>query len=88
MILLDVLQLFYFILMLYMMVKILGFINDLSVVLQNHDQDILSAFSLVNSIKQELLEMRNDGWYEYISNVMKIWNKHDIDVPDIDTPYV
>ncbi|CAL5183176.1 unnamed protein product [Lathyrus oleraceus] len=32
--------------------------------------------------------MRNDGWEELISKVMKIYNKHYIDVPDIDALYV
>lgn len=49
MFLLDVLQSFDFIFMLYMMVEILGFTNDLSVALQKRDQDLLNALSLVNA---------------------------------------
>lgn len=67
MFLFDVLQSFDFIFMLYMMFEILGFTNDLSVVLQKHDQDLLNDLSLVNATKQELQEMRNDGWKELIS---------------------
>ncbi|XP_058739937.1 uncharacterized protein LOC131612140 [Vicia villosa] len=88
MLLLDVLQSFDFIFMLYMMVEILGFTNDLSVALQKRDQDLLNALSLVNATKQELQEMRNDGWEELISKVMEICNKLDIDVPDMDASYV
>ncbi|KAL5130844.1 Zinc finger MYM-type protein 1 [Glycine soja] len=88
MLLLDVLQSFDFIFMLYMMVEILGFTNDLSVALQKRDQDLLNALSLVKATKEELQEMRNDGWEELISKVMEICNKHDIDVPDLDAPYV
>ncbi|KAH1221067.1 Zinc finger MYM-type protein 1 [Glycine max] len=84
MLLLDVLQSFDFIFMLYMMVEILGFTNDLSVALQKRDQDLLNALSLVKATKEELQEMRNDGWEELISKVMEICNKHDIDVPDLD----
>ncbi|KAI5387098.1 hypothetical protein KIW84_073309 [Lathyrus oleraceus] len=65
-----------------------GFINDLSLALQKHDQDLLNALSLVNATKQELQEMRNDGWEELISNVIEICNKHDIDVSDMDVSYV
>ena len=67
MLLLDVLQSFDFIFMLYMMVEILGFTNDLSEALQKRDQDLLNALSLVKVTKQELQEMRNDGWEELIS---------------------
>ncbi|KRH30943.1 hypothetical protein GLYMA_11G216600v4, partial [Glycine max] len=88
MLLLDVLQSFDFIFMLYMMVEILGFTNDLSVALQKRDQDLLNALSLVKATKEELQEMRNDGWEELISKVMEICNKHDIDMPDLDAPYV
>ena len=88
MLLLDVLQSFDFIFMLYMMVEILGFTNDLSVALQKRDQDLLNALSLVKATKEELQEMRNDGWEELISKVMEICNKHDIDVPDLDALYV
>ncbi|XP_057428022.1 uncharacterized protein LOC130721274 [Lotus japonicus] len=86
--LLEVLQSFDFIFMLYMMVEILGFTNDLSEALQKRDQDLLNALSLVQATKEELQEMRNDGWEELISKVMKICNKHDIDVPDLDALFV
>ncbi|KAG5010507.1 hypothetical protein JHK87_019022 [Glycine soja] len=88
MLLLDVLQSFDFIFMLYLMVEILIFTNDLSVALQKRDQDLLNALSLVKATKEELQEMRNDGWEELISKVMEICNKHDIDVPDLDALYV
>ncbi|KAL5167248.1 hypothetical protein HKD37_18G052004 [Glycine soja] len=54
------------------------------VALQKRDQDLLNALSLVKATKEELQEMRNDGWEELISKVMEICNKHDIDVPDLD----
>jgi len=31
--------------------------------------------------------MRNKGWQELISKVIKICNKYDIDVLDMDAPY-
>ncbi|KAG4921415.1 hypothetical protein JHK84_050288 [Glycine max] len=86
--LLDVLQSFDFIFMLYLMVEILVFTNDLSVALQKRDQDLLNALSLVKATKEELQEMRNDGWEELISKVMEICNKHDIDVHDLNALYV
>ncbi|KEH42921.1 general transcription factor-like zinc finger protein, putative [Medicago truncatula] len=32
--------------------------------------------------------MRNEGWKKLIYKVIKICNKHDIDVPNMDAPYV
>ncbi|XP_024640541.1 uncharacterized protein [Medicago truncatula] len=86
--LLDVLQSFDFIFMLYMMVEILGITNDLSLALQRRDQDLLNDMSLVNDTKKQLKEMRNEGWEDLISRVVKICTKHDIDVPDMDAPYM
>ncbi|CAJ2651446.1 unnamed protein product [Trifolium pratense] len=70
--LLDLLQSFDFIFMLYMLVEILGFTNDLSVALQKRDQDLINALSLVNATKQELQEMREDGWEELISKLHEL----------------
>ncbi|XP_058759260.1 uncharacterized protein LOC131632536 [Vicia villosa] len=66
--------------------NIQGCINDLSELVQKRGQDLLNVLSLVNATKQELQEMRNDGWEEAISNVMEICNNHDIDVPDMNAP--
>ena len=64
--LLYLLRSFDFIFMLYMLVEMLGFTNDLSLALQRGDQDLINALSLVNATKQELQEMRDDGWEELI----------------------
>jgi len=37
--------------------------------------------------KNNYKEIRNEGWEKLISKVIKICNKHDIDVPDMDAPY-
>ncbi|RZC19012.1 Zinc finger MYM-type protein 1 [Glycine soja] len=63
-----------------------GFTNDLNIALQKCDQDLLNALSLVKATKEELQEMRNNGWEKLISKFMEICNKHDIDMPDLDAP--
>ncbi|KAK2427226.1 zinc finger MYM-type protein [Trifolium repens] len=70
------------------MVEILGITNSLNVALQRHDQDLLNALSLVKDSKDELQELRNDGWEKLVSTVVKVCNKLDIDVPDMDATYV
>ncbi|KRH65473.1 hypothetical protein GLYMA_03G038400v4, partial [Glycine max] len=56
------------------------------IALQKCDQDLLNALSLVKATKEELQEMRNNGWEKLISKFMEICNKHDIDMPDLDAP--
>jgi hypothetical protein len=41
-----------------------------------------------NRVSSLLSEMRNEGWEDLISRVVKICTKHDIDVPDMDAPYM
>lgn len=52
MFLLDILQLFDFIFMWYMMIEILGFTYDLNVALQKRNRDFLNLLSLANATKQ------------------------------------
>lgn len=52
MFLLDILQLFDFIFMWYMMIEILGFTYDLNVALQKRNTDFLNLLSLANVTKQ------------------------------------
>ncbi|XP_058776173.1 uncharacterized protein LOC131650484 [Vicia villosa] len=59
-----------------------------TMLLLDRDQDLLNALSLVNATKQELQEMRNDGWEELISKVMEVCSKLNINVPNMDASYV
>ncbi|CAM8906239.1 unnamed protein product [Rhodiola kirilowii] len=86
--LLDVLQSFDFIFMLYLMVEILGITNGLNVALQRRDQDILNALSLVKSCKEELQELREGGWENLLCKVIEICKRLDIDVPEMDATYI
>ncbi|PNX86157.1 HAT family dimerization domain containing protein [Trifolium pratense] len=86
--LLDMLQSFDFIFMLHLMIEILGITNSLNVALQRHDQDLSNALSLVNDSKDELQELRNDGWEKLVTKVVKVCNNLDIDVPDMDATYM
>ncbi|KAF8077249.1 hypothetical protein N665_1053s0005 [Sinapis alba] len=45
-----------------LMLLLLGLTNNLSMALQNKDQDILNAMSLVKSTKQQLCKLRDNGW--------------------------
>ncbi|XP_048611491.1 zinc finger MYM-type protein 1-like [Brassica napus] len=47
---------------LHLMLLILGLTANLSLALQEKDQNILNAMSLVESTKRELQKLRDDGW--------------------------
>ncbi|KAF8114630.1 LOW QUALITY PROTEIN: hypothetical protein N665_0035s0009 [Sinapis alba] len=53
---------FDFVFYLQLMLLLLGLTNNLSMALQNKDQDILNAMSLVKSTKQQLCKLRDNGW--------------------------
>ena len=51
------------------MLLILGLTANLSLTLQQKDQDILNAMSLVESTKRELQKLRDDGWDSLMAKV-------------------
>ncbi|RID58618.1 hypothetical protein BRARA_F01907 [Brassica rapa] len=52
---------------LHLMLLILGLTANLSLALQEKDQDILNAMSLVESTKRELQKLRDDGWNDFVN---------------------
>jgi len=56
--------------------------------LQSKSQDILSVMNLVLSTKAYIQQYRDDKWDDLLSNVKSFCEKHNIDVPDMNTRYV
>ena len=65
--------------------SILGIINELSQTLQRKDQDIMNAMTLVQVSKQRLQMMRKSGWSCFLDDVTSFCEKHEIDVPQMDS---
>uniref|UniRef100_A0A0D3B8F7 HAT C-terminal dimerisation domain-containing protein n=1 Tax=Brassica oleracea var. oleracea TaxID=109376 RepID=A0A0D3B8F7_BRAOL len=65
---------------LHLMLLILGFTANLSLDLQQKDQDILNAMSLVESTKRELQKLRDDGWELLMAKVASFCKKHDAEI--------
>ena len=65
---------------LHLMLLILGFTANLSLALQQKDQDILNAMSLVESTKRELQKLRDDGWELLMAKVASFCKKHDAEI--------
>jgi hypothetical protein len=70
------------------MLTILGYTNDLSLCLQQRDQDILNALSLVSVAKNRIQQLRSDGWNGFLQKVTLFCKKHGIHVPAMDDGYV
>lgn len=74
---------FDFVFYLQVMVHLLGVTNSLSLALQNRDQDILNAMSLVASTKRQLQKFRDDGWNALMLKVSSFSKKHGIEELDM-----
>mgnify|MGYP006267317183 CR=1 FL=1 len=55
-------EVFEFVLILHLMIKVLGLTNDLSQALQQKDQNIVSAMNMIVSVKRLLQHLRDEGW--------------------------
>ncbi|KAK8940884.1 hypothetical protein KSP39_PZI009869 [Platanthera zijinensis] len=86
--LLDVIQTFDFVIILFLMKNILGITNSLSQSLQRKDLDIVNAMNLVRISKQLLQNMRDEGWENLLKQVSAFCCKYKIDIPDMDTLYI
>ena len=73
---------------LHLMKNILGITNELSIVLQEKNQDIVTAMTLVKVSKQRLQVMRDDEWESLLIEVSSFCSKHDIPIPNMDEIFV
>ncbi|KAL1345993.1 hypothetical protein AAHE18_08G156300 [Arachis hypogaea] len=86
--LLNVIQSFEFIFNLHLMKNILGVTNELSQALQKNDQDIVNVMALVKVFKQQLQNIRSDGWSLLLDEVSLFCDKHNITIPIMDDIFV
>ena len=87
-ILLNSRETFDFIFGLYLMKTILGVTNELSQTLQKKDQDIVNAMNLVQTSKERLQTMRDDGWDSCLNQVSSFCVKHRIRVINMDDMFM
>ena len=79
---------FDFVFYLHMMLHILGNANTLSHSLQKKDQDILNAMSCVKSTRNELQELRENGWDSLIQKTYSFCEEHHIEKADMQEQYI
>ncbi|XP_022008847.1 uncharacterized protein LOC110908218 [Helianthus annuus] len=81
------LQSFEFVLVLHLMKEVMSKTETLSQALQKKSQDILNAMELVSATKVSLTNFRNTGWDSLLEKVQFFCERHDIDMPDMSSPY-
>ncbi|RID52634.1 hypothetical protein BRARA_G00086 [Brassica rapa] len=79
---------FDFVFYLEMMVHLLGLTDSLSKALQQRDQDILNAMSLVKSTKRQLQDFRDNGWHSLMDKVFSFCQKYDIEKVDMEDEFI
>ncbi|XP_070045702.1 uncharacterized protein [Nicotiana tomentosiformis] len=79
---------FEFIFLLYLMLKVLIMLNELSKALQKKEQDIVNAMIFFDITKERLQEMRDKGWEPLMNEVSSFCAKHDILVPKMEEFYI
>ncbi|XP_057431672.1 uncharacterized protein LOC130724460 [Lotus japonicus] len=79
---------FEFIFILHLMKEIMGITDVLCKALQQQSRDIVNAMHLVCSTKALIQNFREDGWDMLLQEVKSFCEKHDIEIPQLNTPYV
>ncbi|XP_023736054.1 uncharacterized protein LOC111883960 [Lactuca sativa] len=82
------LESFDFIFMIHLMKTIFGVANDLNNALQRKDQDIVNAMVLVTLTKQQLQQVRDNGWEPLLSSFISFYEKNCIKAPNMEDVYV
>ncbi|KAH7666846.1 Tam3-transposase (Ac family) protein [Dioscorea alata] len=80
--LIDRMERFEFVFILFLMKKVLGITNGLLQALQEKNQNIVNALDMVEGVKFKLQSLRDDGWDELLANVSKFCVENDIEMPN------
>ncbi|XP_066373709.1 uncharacterized protein [Miscanthus floridulus] len=82
--LIEKMESFDFVFILYLMIQLLSMTDILSQALQRKDQDIVEAMHLISDVKDSLQDMRENGWEPLLKRVITFCKKNEIEVPDMD----
>ncbi|XP_015932200.1 uncharacterized protein LOC107458503 [Arachis duranensis] len=77
----DAITSFEFVFVLHLMRNILEVSHDLCQALQQKNQDILNALTLVSTTKTLIQRMRESSWEAFIKEVVLFCEKHEVEVP-------
>jgi len=74
---------FDFVFIMHLMIQLLSITDCLSRALQRKDQDIVEAMHLIIDVKEQLQDMRYNGWDPLFKRVKEFCDKNEIEVPDM-----
>lgn len=75
---------FEFVFILHLMLDLLGITNELSHEFQRKDLDIVHAMGLIMDVKENLQNMRDNGWEPLLERAKSFCEANGITVPDMD----
>ncbi|XP_026381667.1 zinc finger MYM-type protein 1-like [Papaver somniferum] len=79
---------FRFVFVLHLMFKIMGITEILCQGLQKKTQDIVNAMALVSNRKVLLRELKEEGWENFITTVVKFCGAHGVETPNMEARYM
>ncbi|KAH7650649.1 Ribonuclease H-like protein [Dioscorea alata] len=82
--LIDKMENYKFVFVMYLMRRLLGMTNELSLALQQKDQNIVQAMRLIEAAKARLQHFRETGWKEFLGEVTSFCKENSIDVPNME----
>ncbi|XP_042423298.1 zinc finger MYM-type protein 1-like [Zingiber officinale] len=82
--LIDKMESYEFMFVMHLMKSLLGITNELSHALQQKDQNIVLAVSLIKTMKDRLQKLREEGWENFLDVVNKLCSNHMIPVPNME----
>ncbi|KAL6520368.1 hypothetical protein OROMI_032548 [Orobanche minor] len=82
--LIDKMEIYEFVFIAHLMKLVLGLTNSLSQFLQQKDQNIVNAMSLVVTTKRQLQDLRDNGWDDLLQDVNSFCSENGISIPNME----
>ncbi|XP_042448126.1 uncharacterized protein LOC122032878 [Zingiber officinale] len=82
--LIDNMESYEFVFVMHLMKSLLGITNELSLALQQKDQNIVLAISLIKTMTVRLQILREEGWENLLNVVNKFCSNHMIPIPNME----
>ncbi|XP_039133325.1 zinc finger MYM-type protein 1-like [Dioscorea cayenensis subsp. rotundata] len=81
--LIEKMENYQFVFVMYLMRHLLGITNELSLALQQKDQNIVQAMRLIEVVKARLQDLRETGWEAFLEEVSSFCEQNSIPVPNM-----
>ncbi|KAJ0986333.1 hypothetical protein J5N97_004689 [Dioscorea zingiberensis] len=82
--LIEKMENYQFVFVMFLMRRLLGITNELSLALQQKDQNIVQAMRLIEVVRARLQDFRETGWDKFMEEVCSFCEKNYIPVPNME----